>query len=296
MEICPTNSTNQIEGLTYQLSDSEVSEDQRLKAAALDQRGRLIILPRTVGPKAALTKLDDVKRVGAGVYIASKRRKVLVSVLENTPHIRFRRAREIPKGDSRKKAPFTDRIYTVVLYSFEKPTPQQKKSLQRLILKTPCIKLRPGVLLLPHLRAKEKARYYSSHGGVELLDSNSFANETVALGAKVRRWTRLRLINQQGEELIQQAYSAMVAQEVTSIDLKLKSIAGELKNGSSDLKKLKSEYTAVSRRLKRLRHRHKILHALWQYEAEKELKRVYNSMLKVRRAIQEKTEIPINPS
>ena len=112
----------------------------------------------------------------------------------------------------------------------------------------------------------------------------------------MRRWTRLRLINQQGEELIQQAYSAMVAQEVTSIDLKLKSIAGELKNGSSDLKKLKSEYTAVSRRLKRLRHRHKILHALWQYEAEKELKRVYNSMLKVRRAIQEKTEIPINPS
>ncbi len=278
------------------MSDSEVTEEQRLKASALDQRGRLIILPRTVDARVALSKLADVKKVGSGVYITTRRRKALVDILENTPHIRFRRAREIPKGDSRKKAPFTDRIYTVVLYSFEKPTPQQKKTLQRLILKTPCIKLRPGVLLLPHLRAKEKARYYSSHGGVELLDSNSFANETVALGAKVRRWTRLRLINQQGEELIQQAYSAMVAQEVTSIDLKLKSIVGELKNSTSDLKKLKSEYTVVSRKLKRLRHRHKILHALWQYEAEKELKRIYNSMLKVRRAIQEKAEFSMNPS
>jgi hypothetical protein len=281
--------------MTFQLSESEVTDDPRLKASALDQRGRLIILPRTFGPKPGLTRLDDVKRVGAGVYIAARRRKALVDILENTPHIRFRRAREIPKGDSRKKAPFTDRIYTVVLYSFEKPTPQQKKTLQRLILKTPCIKLRPGVLLLPHLRAKEKARYYSSHGGVELLDSKSFANETVALGAKVRRWTRLRLINQQGEELIQQSYSAMVAQEVASIDLKLKSIVEELRNDSPDLRKIKSEYTAVSRRLKRLRHRHKILHALWQYEAEKELKRVYNSMLRVRRTIHERSESPINP-
>lgn len=202
--------------------------------------------------------------------------------------MRFRKAREMPKGDSRKKVPYQEPMYSIVVFSFEKPTQQQKKKMQRIIHRTPCIRLRPGVILLPHMRAKEKARYFTQENGTSLFDSNEFAKEARSVGAHVKRWARLRLVNKQGESLIQEAYKRMIEHEVGSIESKLKAIEPHIKETSISTKKLREQYSNQSRKLKQLRNRHKILRALWHYDEEKQLKRVYNFMLRTRRKIQER--------
>ncbi len=270
------------------MSGSEAIDDPKTKSFRLDQTSRLIIIPREGVNQKSVPKVQDIRKAGSGVYIVEKKKRKLIEFFEGIPHIRFRKAREIPKGDSRRKVPFEERNYSIVVFSFEKPTQQQKKKIQRIIQKTPCIRLRPGVILLPHLRAKERSRYFSTEEGKDLLDSNSFAKEAKNVGAMVRRWTRLKLINKQGEELIQKAYTKMIEHEVQSIERKLKDLEPRVKDPLITTKKIREAYSIQSRKLKQLRHRHRILYSLWAYEEDKEIKRVYNYMLRVRRKIQER--------
>lgn len=272
----------------FSLSDSEVFDGQRIQSLRLDQRSRLIVLPRKDSSLKDIPQMPELRKVGLGIFLVETRKRRIIEFLEDIPHIRFRKAREIPKGDQRKKAPFQERIYSIAVFSFEKPTQQQKKRMQRIIQRTACVRLRPGVFLFPHLRTKEKARYFLSSEGVELLDSNGFAREAKSLGASIKRWSRLRLVNKQGEDLVHQAYKRMIHHEAHSIETKLKKIQIRLKDASTSSKKLREQYTLQSRKFRLLRFRYRILKALWDFDEDKELKRVYNFMLKVRRKIQDR--------
>ncbi|MDF1539738.1 MAG: hypothetical protein P1Q69_12630, partial [Candidatus Thorarchaeota archaeon] len=145
---------------------------------SLDQKSRLIVFPRDVIIPVNIAQAKGVQKVGAGLFIAQSNTQVLRESLGHIPQIRFRKARDIPKGDARKMKPFAERTYAIIHYSFKGVTPQQKKRVQRLFLQAPCIRLRPGIILFPYLRSRQRSRYYEMKDGTILMDSKTFAAET----------------------------------------------------------------------------------------------------------------------
>ncbi len=253
----------------------------------LDQNSRLIVIPKGIKVEKGKLSITGIEKVTHGIYIVQKKRRNVIETLEHIQHIRFRKARDIPKSDSRKKLPFQERIYSLVSYSIKQPTPQQKKKLQRIIYRTACVRLAPGIFVSPHLRAKEKQRYFTEKDGITLYDSAAFAREISNLGAETRRWTRLMLVNKSGEDLIHNAFLMMMQKEIESINQRMRTIEEKSKEIDASKKKLLESLKAVRAHFNHLKLKHNILRAIWYYDYEKELKRTYNQMLRIRRKIRE---------
>lgn len=247
---------------------------------------RLVILPQKTLFRLNGSKFEDTRRIVRGVFLIKRRHRKIREALSEVQHIRFKRAKDIPKGDSRKLKPFEERTFAVVTYSFGGASEQQKKKMQRLLLRAPCIRVRPGVLIFPNLRSKEKARYYSNAG--DILDSKKLAREAHLIGARVNRWTRLRLANREAEEYIDASFNEMLKLDLDSFEKKLKHLSQEMDDPSISQKSLRLHLNVLAAKFIKLKRKYGILKAIWQYDSQKELKRVYNRMLKTRRKYQDR--------
>lgn len=268
------------------LSTESRSSSHRTYEVIMSGRLKLTILlePRKEF-EATVERNEGIKGLARGVYLAKMESQPVRDLVRSVRHISFRKTRRIPRVKESGPGEPENGTYTVVAYSYESPTAQQKKQAQRLIRRSPCVRLRPGVLLFPHLRAKESVHYYGKETRQPLYNAKTFVAKMTENGATVRRWSRLRLAEENGEELVGQAIDRMVSKEMLSIESRLARLRDAAVIPGVSIRKLKERYTVMARRFRILKANFLIVQSIWHHDTEKELRRTYNTLLKAKREI-----------
>ncbi|MHA2311412.1 MAG: hypothetical protein ACXADF_07935, partial [Candidatus Thorarchaeota archaeon] len=117
-----------------------------------------------------LRSLGKIVRVGRGVFLFHGQTSTENSPLQDLPMIAFKKSREIPSVKERGEEAGSRRVYSIVSYRFMNPTASQKKRVERLVRRSSSIRLRPGVLLFPVLRSKERRKLLESDEKYVLID------------------------------------------------------------------------------------------------------------------------------
>ncbi|MFW9908372.1 MAG: hypothetical protein ACFFEF_07335 [Candidatus Thorarchaeota archaeon] len=255
---------------------------ESINLAQIDLKGtsKLVILlgtkEGTKGISKKLRQYDDLVRVGKGLFITGSNDGAYTELLRSLPTLSFIRTREIPGIKARLDDPHADRTYSIVSYSFNNPTPGQKKRVERLLRRSMGIRIRPGVLLFPVLRARERRKVLDYEKGHSLLDSKEFNNQLKTIGAFSMRWSRLRLAESKDSIQIREAIERTLNRDLLSIESKLQQIREMSKNPLTPSDILRKQSLVVLRRYRKLKFKWVLAKTLWYYNAEKPLKRIYN--------------------
>jgi hypothetical protein len=230
-----------------------------------------------------LRSLGKMVRVGRGAFLIHGQTSIENSPLQNLPTIVFKKAREIPSVNERGEEARRRRVYSVVSYRFMNPTAIQKKRVERLVRRSSSVRLRPGVLLFPVLRSKERRRLLESDEKHVLMDSRRLSEEIRGLGAEVFRWSRLKTDGHLSE--IQNAVARTLSHDFTSFETLAKDLRNQAKEPGAQFKTLKKRYGILSKRYGELKFKWSRASKIWSYDTTQLLTRGYNMMLSVRRLI-----------
>jgi hypothetical protein len=135
------------------------------------------------------------------------------------------------------------------------------------------------------LRAKEFARYYGQETKHSLYNAKTFVVKMTENGAVVRRWSRLKLVESNSEELVGPAIDRMVSREMSSIESRLAKLRDVTVRPGVSIRKLKERYTVLARRFRVLKANFLVVQSIWHHDTEKQLRRTYNILLRVKREI-----------
>ncbi len=264
--------------------DGIISEGSELRGDS-----RLIILlgaPEGIkGVSRKLSSLQGAKRIRKGVYIVHGYSETHEMVLSSQPVISFSKTKKIPTSRARSEEALSNRVYSLVAFSFNTPTAQQKKHVERLIRKTTGVRVRPGVVLFPLHRSKERRRILGSEEERVLIDSKEFSRLICENGGNSLRWSRLGIVNLNGIDHVKNAIEQTLSRDLTPLEEKIRTLRERCKDPAVPIRQLKKKYTVLSRRFRKLRTKWMLARKLWFYDAEKQLKRSYNMLINTRRAI-----------
>jgi hypothetical protein len=191
--------------------------------------------------------------------------------------IAFKKSREIPSVKERGEEAGSRRVYSIVSYRFMNPTASQKKRVERLVRRSSSIRLRPGVLLFPVLRSKERRKLLESDEKYVLIDSRKLSEELRGFGAEV-------FIDGHLFE-IQNAVARTLSHDFTSFETLAKDLRNQAKEPEAQFKTLRKRYTILSKRYGKLKFKWSRANKIWSYDTTKLLTRGYNMLLSVRRVI-----------
>jgi hypothetical protein len=268
------------------VSDADVSESTVLDTKMKGQSQLFVILGDAKTVKESSKKLEShgsMVRIGSGVFLLHKKMTRNPSSLHDLPTISFQKTREIPSASDRREEAASRRVFAVVSYRFKNPTAVQKKRVERLVRKSASIRLRPGALLFPVLRSKERRRLLESDETYVLMDSRRISEELRSLGAEVSRWSRLRLVGHLSE--LHDAVARTLSHDFSSFETLVKNLRAQAKDSAAQPRILKKRYSILSRRYSELRFKWGRASRIWNYDTTKPLTRAYNMMLSVRRII-----------
>ncbi len=255
---------------------------ESINPAQIDLKGtsRLVVLLGSKegirGVSKKLSQYDDFVRVGKGLFIAGSNVGAYTDLLHSLPILSFIRTREIPGIKTRLDDPHAFRTYSIVSYSFNNPTPGQKKRVERLLRRSMGIRIRPGILLFPVLRARERRKILDYEKERSLLDSKEFNNQLKSIGARSMRWSRLRLAESSDSVQIKEAIERTLNRDLLSIETKLHQLRELSKDPSTPTDALRKQSLAALRRYRNLKFKWILTKTFWYYDAEKSLKRIYN--------------------
>lgn len=271
---------------------SEVkTESTTITISDLKGASRLIVLlGSSEGIKSVskrLMALSDFTRVKRGLFIAHSFPTSYADLLQ-VPTVTFVRTREIPGIKARTGDIFADRAFSIISYTFNNPTPGQKKKVERLIRKSICIRLRPSVLLFPVLRSKERRKLLEKENGETLLDSRSFANHLNAMGATSIRWSRIKLANPSDSIRISEAVERTLKKDLHSLETKVQDLRELSKNPEVKTSRLRKKFALLTRRYKKLKIKWLTTKPIWSFDTTKPLKRIYNMLLAMRRTLEDR--------
>ena len=252
----------------------------------------IVLLGSKEGIKGVSKKLrqyNDFVRVGKGLFIAGSNMGPYTDILQSIPTLSFIRTREIPRRKDRLDDPHAFRAYSIVTYNFNSPTAKQKKRVERLIRRSAGIRLRPGILLFPVLRSRERRRVLSEEKEHSLLDSKEFNHQLELMGASSMRWSRLKLVDPLDAAQIKEAIERTITRDLLSIESRLHKLRELSKNPQVPIDNLRERSAAALRRYRILKFKWTLAKTLWYYDAEKALKRVYNLGLSTKYLIDERS-------
>jgi hypothetical protein len=254
----------------------------------LRRNSRIIVLlgsPEGLkGVSRKLSSLEGVSRIRRGLFIVQENSENHDAQILSYPFVSFTRTREIPTIREKMNAD-SNRVYALVSFSYNNPTAQQKKYVERLFRKTTGIRLRPGVILFPLLRSKERRRIIGSKDESLLIDSTEFTRLVRINGGTALRWSRLRVINLDGVSYIKKAIQNTLSRDLVQLEKKTRTLRKSLKDSNVAIAQLKRNYTLLSRSFRELRTKWMLAKKLWLYDSEKALKRTYNMLINTRRVI-----------
>jgi hypothetical protein len=236
--------------------------------------------------KQALRELSDlpnIERLGDGVYFIHGTKQLPTDILKDAAYIVFKRVNDIPR--IRKGAKESEKTFTLIHYRFNSPTAKQKKTAERLRMRTPSIRLRPGVLLFPHLRFKDDRYFFSKESGSTSMNSKMFVEHIVELGASVNRWTKLRPMTQSNREILRIIAQTTFEKRAESLEVRIQSLISEARARSLPLKELKRRLSILFRILKSMKSNQELIQLVWGFDSERIHARLYNLLLSARRII-----------
>lgn len=258
-------------------------------ASELKGNSRLVVLlgspEGTRSPSKKLSTFTGVKKIRKGLFIVREYSEQHAEILDNQPMISFIKTKEIPVSRKKVADVYSKRAYTVVSFSFKNPTAQQKKRVERLIRKTTGVRLRPGVILFPLFRSKERRRIIGSDDDRVLIDSKEFNKLIRELGGNSIRWPRLKIKNPSGGSHVQEAVEHTFVRDLNALEEKIRKLRERSKDTTIPMKQLKKNYTMLSRNFRELKTKWMLAKKLWFYDAMKALKRTYNMLINTRRII-----------
>nr|KXH71727.1 MAG: hypothetical protein AM325_02500 [Candidatus Thorarchaeota archaeon SMTZ1-45] len=258
-------------------------------ASELKGDSRLIILlgspDGTKGVSRKLSAVEGVQRIRKGVFIVHGYSELHDTILQNQPVTSFIKTRKIPTARMKLEESYENRVYSIVSFSFSNPTAQQKKYVERLIRKTPGVRLRPGVILFPLLRSRERRRILGSENERVLIDSSEFSRLVRENGGNTLRWSRIRIINLNGNSHIRDAVERTLAKDLAPLEEKIRSLRDRCKDSTVVIGQLKTNYTQLSRSFRESKTKWLLAKQLWFFDAEKALKSTYNKLINTRRSI-----------
>ena len=147
------------------------------------------------------------------------------------------------------------------------------------------MRLRPGVILFPLLRAKERRRILGSEEERVLIDSKEFTRIIQEIGGYSIRWSRLKIKNSEAITYVNQAVERTFMRDIQALEEKIRDLRERSKDPTISIGRLKKRYMIQSRSFRELKTKWMLAKKLWLYDAEKILKRTYNMLITVRRTI-----------
>jgi hypothetical protein len=146
-----------------------------------------------------LTNYPILIKIRPGLYgkVRQPKSHPFDSTPQNNDYLTFIPRRDTTSlGRTESSLQGNSRRYLMVIFNLL-PTEFQRKALSRLFHRTPLIRLRPGVVLLPQIRTR-RVRLYSP----ALHRPSEFISHLIELGAEVRYAPRLELIHPSGDQVI----------------------------------------------------------------------------------------------
>ncbi|MFW9862763.1 MAG: hypothetical protein ACFFEX_05600 [Candidatus Thorarchaeota archaeon] len=268
------------------MSDADVSDSTALDTTMKGQSRLIVVMGKSQTLREYMKKLNSLGkmvRVGRGLFLLHGQITKEQSILQDLPAISFQKTREIPSASERGEEAISRRVYAVVSYRFKDPTAGQKKRVERLVRKSASIRLRPGVLLFPVLRLKDRRRLLQSDEPNRFADSKKISEELRILGAEVSRWSRLRLVGKQS--IVEEAVIRTLSHDISSFEILAKDLRAQAKDPNAQVKVLKKRYSILSRRYSELKIKWSLARKIWNYDATKMITRSYNLMIAARRSI-----------
>ncbi len=232
-----------------------------------------------------LTACPGVEKLRRGLFVVHGFSENHIRALDTQSVISFIKTREIPSLRKKVEDVYSSRVYTIVSFSFKNPTAQQKKRVERLIRRTIGVRLRPGVILFPLFRTKERRRILGSEDERVLVDSQEFSKLIREIGGNSLRWTRLKIKNSNGSNQVKQAVENTFERDIRALEDKIRSLRGQSKDTSIPIRQLKKKYGLLSRSFRELKTKWLLAKKLWFYDVEKALRRTYNILINTRRMI-----------
>jgi hypothetical protein len=270
-------------------------EPQDAAAESAVQQGRftiIVLLASSEGLKQAskrMAQIHGMRRIGRGVFEYSQSYRKLRANHDLPRHVALRKTRTIPRVRETAGAASQERTYALVTYRFSNPTAQQKKTVQRLRRRAAAARLRPGVLLFPHIRAGESRKHFGAESKRPPLGSRDFTMMLSDMGAVIHRWTKLRLIPPGSQNLVAESIAATITSDADTLETRIRCLRHEAKNPEGSTRRLKERYKELSRQFKDLRTVSSVIRYVWTYDAGDRLRRVYNLLLGTRRAIADRS-------
>lgn len=269
------------------MSDADAFDSTLLDTTMKGQSRLIVIMAKsqTVRDSAKKLKaLGKMVRVGRGVFLLHGQLTKDNLVLQDLPTISFQKTREIPSASDHGEDASFRRVYAVVSYQFKNPTATQKKRVERLVRKSVSIRLRPGVLLFPVLKSKDRRKLSDSDDISKFIDSRRISEELRSLGADVSRWSRLRMIEHPLK--VESAVARTHAHDISSFEKLVNDIRSLAKDSEAEVTILKKRYSVLSRRYRQLKIKWELARKIWNYDATRSLIRSYNMMIAARRTIE----------
>ena len=269
------------------MSESEfqgVPEDVPTKARAFI----LIILLEENESRRRITRIEGLTRVGRFVYRYEFEYTKLISELSLPKHLAFRKGRAIP--NVREKQTIEDRTYSIVSYQFHNPTAQQKKRVQRSRLRSPSARLRPGILLFPHLKTRDGKKLFEVQSKRPPLSSKDFAEQLISMGAEATRWTRMKPITPETAEIVVESIKQTIHKEIESLETRIRALRDAVKANEISATKMRERLSELKRQYEDLKATLLIVKQVWSVEADSQLQKLYNLLLSTRNRIRELSE------
>jgi hypothetical protein len=273
------------------VSDSHTSEIAQVKDPAKGDR-RIIVIPEMQdglkGLTKKLTSLSGVRKIAKGVFILQVNNEAVRRVVERVSHISFKKVKSIPKIRDKSRDAKLKRTYALVTYHLHNPSSQQKKKAQRLISKTVSIRLRPGVLLFPHLRVKDNRKYFETEKMKRFLNSKKFVTEIAKLDAELSRFTHLRISGPKSLSIIDSTLERMILRKYEKLSERVRILREAVKDSEIQTVKLKERYSALFQQYKYSKVSFEAIQKIMIIESPHTLKGIYDKLLRIRKMIAER--------
>jgi hypothetical protein len=237
------------------------------------------------GTSRKLSSLRGVTKIRRGLFIVKGYSDYHDALLDPHSFVSFVKTREIHKISEKESNSYSGRAYALVSFSYTNPSAQQKKYVERLIRKTTGVRLRPGLVLFPLLRAKDRRRLIGSKEERVLIDSVEFTRLVRLNGGNVLRWSRLRITNLYGADHIRDAVQQTLSKDLVGLEKRIKMLRRWVKEPEVSIRQSKKNYTILARSFRELKTKWMLSKKLWLYDSEKTLKRIYNILVNTRRVI-----------
>ena len=181
------------------LSSSSERLAERISGTALKLKGFSCFFVTKSTQLKSPTADSGIISIRPGLYGKRRQSKSVPykPVINNSELLTFKPRRDTTSlGKTGSSEMGNPRRYLMVAFN-PLSTVNQRKALSRIFHRTPLIRLRPGIVLLPQIRTR-RVRLYSP----ALLRPSEFISRLLELGADVWYAPRLELLNPAGDELL----------------------------------------------------------------------------------------------